>query len=352
VSHQNPTHPSANQPDEPGTQHLTRAQIEAAAPPPPHDPEHPATDDLVPENLIPEPSPAQKAEPIPKFEVKKTAVFPPETDQPDEPGTQHLTRADVEASEANHHPPSPPAATADPGLEDLLPDNLVTVPVVLVTHLPAPLADCWNRIGVQGDQTCRELAQHSHCHNCPTYSRAAAQFLDRPLPADYRRDWTTHFAPEKHIATPAKTSVVIFRLANEWLALPTHTFQEIAERRPMHTLPHRQHTAVLGIVNIRGELLICAALHRLLGLEAPAGTTRAVTFERLLVAEWNGHRIAFPVDEVHGVHRFHNADLRDPPALHTRSGLHCAAGIFPWRQHTVGLLDADLLAATLNRKLT
>jgi chemotaxis-related protein WspD len=28
------------------------------------------------------------------------------------------------------------------------------------------LDDCWNRIGVRGDGSCRELEQHIHCHNC------------------------------------------------------------------------------------------------------------------------------------------------------------------------------------------
>ena len=27
------------------------------------------------------------------------------------------------------------------------------------------LADCWNRIGVAGDQSCEKLAAHVHCRN-------------------------------------------------------------------------------------------------------------------------------------------------------------------------------------------
>jgi chemotaxis-related protein WspD len=221
------------------------------------------------------------------------------------------------------------------------------------TTLPGAVADCWNQIGVQGDQSCPQLAKHVHCHNCPVYSAAAAHFLDRPFTPDYRRDWTAHFAQEKQIAIPAKTSAVIFRIATEWLAMPTHAFQEISERRTMHSLPHRRRGVVLGIVNIRGELLICASLGRLLGLESTAHLQRArSTFDRLLVAEWNAQRFAFPVDEVHGVHRFHSADLREPPATVSRSGLNCAAGIFPWRNFAVGFLDPESLFAALNRNLS
>jgi len=215
------------------------------------------------------------------------------------------------------------------------------------------LHDCWNSIGVVGDNSCRELVRHVHCHNCPVYSAAAAQFLDRPLTADYRREWTDHFAREKKIATPAKTSAIIFRISNEWLSMPTEAFQEIAERRGLHSLPHRRRGVVLGIVNIRGELLICASLGKLLGLDATAPIKRQLAvFDRLLVANWNGQRFAFPVDEVHGVHRFHSADLREPPATVSRSGFNCATGVFPWRNFTVGFLDPESLVAALNRNLS
>lgn len=219
--------------------------------------------------------------------------------------------------------------------------------------VPAPIFDCWNTIGVAGNHSCQELSRHIHCHNCPVYSAAAAQFLDRPLPIEYRLEWTEHFAREKKIATPAKTSAVVFRIGTEWMGMPTQAFQEIAERRAMHSLPHRRRGIVLGIVNVRGELLLCASLGKLLGLENTAMIKRQIAvFDRMLVADWHGQRFAFPVDEVHGVHRFHSADLREPPATVARSGFNCAIGVFPWRNFTVGFLDPESLFAALNRNLS
>lgn len=218
---------------------------------------------------------------------------------------------------------------------------------------PGAVSDCWNQIGVSGNRTCRELARYFHCHNCPVHSAAAARLLDRPLTAADRRTWTEHYAREQPPGTPAKTSALLFRLGAEWLALPTAAFQEIAERRVLHSLPHRRLGIVLGLVNVRGELLICASLARLLSLESgpPAIRLRAV-FDRLLVTDWKGQRFAFPVDEVHGVHRFLQADLREPPATVARCGLTCTQGIFPWRNFAVGLLDADTLFAALTRNLS
>jgi len=225
-------------------------------------------------------------------------------------------------------------------------------PVVRRASLGVEAYNCWRTIGVEGDQSCHELERYVHCHNCPVYSAAAVQFLDRPITPDYRREWTDHFAREKRIATPAKTSAVIFRIGSEWLALPTHAFQEIAERRALHSLPHRRSGVVIGIVNVRGELLLCAALDRLLGLEADTRPKRSrVIFDRLLVADWASQRFTFPVDEVHGVYRFHQFDLREPPATVARSGLNCTIGIFPWRNFTVGFLDPDTLFNAVNGKL-
>lgn len=284
-----------------------------------------------------------------------------------------------------------------------------------------PVHDCWNLIGVSGNGSCRELLRFVHCRNCPVYSAAAVQLLDRPVTEERRREWTEHYGQERKLSTPARISVVIFRLGSEWLALPTPAFQEVAERRRLHSLPHRRGGVVLGLVNVRGELLVCASLHRVLGLASPPGgaaggwrmadgqadrrdlpssifhplssareiarsespassegsISRAESvgrcfYDRLLVAVWDGQRLVFPVDEVHGVQRVHEAELREPPSTVAQAARRCSRGVFAWpgpwnsgggsgggpggsystgQDRTVGLLDADLLFSTLNRQL-
>jgi chemotaxis-related protein WspD len=211
---------------------------------------------------------------------------------------------------------------------------------------------CWQRIGVYGDGSCKELQQHIHCRNCRVFSNEAHRLLDRPLPEDYRSEWTAHFAQEETPALPAKVSVVLFRIQAEWLALPTGAFQEVAERRTVHSLPHRRQGMVMGLVNVRGELLICVALARLLGLERAAPRNAARTaYDRLLVANWEGSRLVFPVDEVHGIHRFQAQELRSLPATVTRSQTSFSQGIFVWQQKAVGYLNPSPLFASINRSL-
>ena len=224
-----------------------------------------------------------------------------------------------------------------------------------VEESATPINDCWNRIGVEGNATCRELIKYIHCRNCPVYSAAAMQLLDRQLPPDYRRERAEHYAQQKAITRPARVSVVVFRLVSEWFALPTTAFQEVAEHRVIHTLPHRRQGIALGLVNVRGELIVCASAVRLLGFKEPAPATASgtsVSPTLLLITNWEGERLALPVDEISGVQRFHMEDLQEPPATIAKSSLTFTHGVFSWRNQTIGLLNPQTFFAALDRSLT
>ena len=212
---------------------------------------------------------------------------------------------------------------------------------------------CWNQIGVYGNGSCGELKKFIHCRNCPVYSHAGAKLLDRPLTPGYRREWSEHFAKEKQAAAPARMSAVIFRVGAEWLALPTDAFQEVAERKLTHSLPHRRQAIVVGLVNIRGELLICVSLARLIGMETRVlKETRRHLHDRLMVVNWQGNRLAFPVEEVLGIYRFQPQDLKEAPVTVARANTSYTQGIFLCQGKAVGFLEAESLFAALNRSLS
>ena len=213
--------------------------------------------------------------------------------------------------------------------------------------------DCWNRIGVRGDRSCVELQRHLHCRNCPTYSAAARALLDIPLPRGYTDAWTHHFAQASAQMEDSAHSVLIFRVGAEWLALPTVLCVEVADTRTVHTLPHRRNGAVLGITNVRGELLVCLSLAAILGVDAGSAPERAgrIGQQRLLVLRSGTTGFVFVVSEVHGVHRHGAAEQMQVPATLGRAQATYTKAILPWRDTTVGMLDEQLLLHTVDRSL-
>jgi chemotaxis-related protein WspD len=178
---------------------------------------------------------------------------------------------------------------------------------------------------------------------------AALKLLDREAPAEYVSEWTTHVAAGKNAAEPGTKSVVIFRIDKEWLALSTDVFQEVTDHGTIRTLPDRRWGIVRGLINVRGELLLCVALETLLGMERVAAR---MPKDRLLIVGHGSGRFAVQVNEVFGVHRYHPNELRLAPAilLKASSGSY-TVGILRWKGTTVACLDEALLFSALSKGL-
>jgi chemotaxis-related protein WspD len=149
--------------------------------------------------------------------------------------------------------------------------------------------------------------------------------------------------------------VVAVRIEKEWLALPTTVFKEIVGIRPVHPLPHRRSGVVLGLANIRGELLVCISLRQILRLDdtAESKDEKLRTADvRMLFIEHESLRVVCPVDEVFGIHRIRLRELLPVPATLAKSTTTYTRGVVSWPQGAIGLLDEDLLFYALNRGLT
>jgi len=215
--------------------------------------------------------------------------------------------------------------------------------------------DCWNRIGVAGDASCPELQRHVHCRNCPIYATAASVLLDRDLPSGYLNEWGLHYARKEQAGEAETESAVIFRIGVEWLALPTSIIQEVAGTKAIHTLPGFRNDTLLGLTPIHGELIVCISLARVLGLEesqAAAQKKEKLINQRVLIAEKDGWRLSFSVDEVHGVQRYAFHQQQPVPATVAGSSGTYTKAILPWHDKSVALLDDGLLFHALNRSLS
>jgi chemotaxis-related protein WspD len=220
------------------------------------------------------------------------------------------------------------------------------------------ITDCWNRTGVRGNRTCPELAAHVHCRNCPVYTGAAVQLLDRDLAAADIEQAARLLARPRVAERYGTRSTTVFRLGAEWLAVPTLLVQEVVEARTAHSLPHRSGHVLRGLVNVRGELLACVALDRMLGIDAATPAVRrdqrdqrALARARLVVLKRGPERFAFPAAEVHGALRYHPDDLRPVPSTLALATAKYTHAVLPWDNGSIGILDEELLFHTLNRSM-
>ena len=242
-----------------------------------------------------------------------------------------------------------PEPASLPPAEHGLPPGVTTVAV----------DDCWRRIGVLGNGSCPLLATHIHCRNCPTYSRAALTLLDNlqtgevSLPADS--------AVQAETAARGPTlSCLVFRIGDEWLALPAAALAMVTAPCPVHSLPHRHHAAVLGLASVRGNLLACISLAKLLGQDPAAGAASNAAADAKGGAGPGAPRLvrgqgptpkARPVDEVTRHERIAEAALQPLPTTLSRASAHYTRALLKSGGRSVGLLDPALLQQALKRSL-
>lgn len=199
------------------------------------------------------------------------------------------------------------------------------------------------------------------------YTTPGARLLDRPASSTYRAQQTEQVSQrlpadqaQSEIAKPL--SLLVFRLSREWLALPACLCQQILSPLPFHTLPHRSNRTLLGIVNVRGQLLLKVCLKEALGVSAPhaAAVTKPAelnsvkVYPRMVVLEkpvenhcadiW-----AFDVDELSGVHSILLSQL-EPAVSVTSADETCVRNVFAWREQRVSILDDDRLFDVLKRR--
>ncbi|HRU06095.1 MAG TPA: chemotaxis protein CheW [Candidatus Brocadiia bacterium] len=221
-----------------------------------------------------------------------------------------------------------------------------------------PPKACWNDVGVGGSRACPRLKDAGHCANCPRFGGAGSALLDREPPEGYEKEWAALLARAKERENRGDLAVVVFRIGGEWLALPAAVFQEVTESRRVHGVPHRSGGALLGVVNVRGEVQLCVSLARLLGLDEgaepapqPGEPRLRATYRRLVVARQGAERWVFPVDEMHGLVRFNSADMANVPVTVAKAKASFTLGLFAWESRSVGLLDAASVFAALGRSV-
>src|SRR5476649_1608968 len=210
--------------------------------------------------------------------------------------------------------------------------------------------DCWNRIGIHGDRSCPLLAEHIHCRNCSVYSSAATRLLDRYALTQEHRTQVQGGEQASEITT---RSILVFRLGEEWLGLPTRCLVEVATLQAIHSLPHQRSRALLGVANVRGALVACLSLVELLGLDATSnGASGGRIMPRMLIIAAQDGPVVVPVDEVDGIHAIDERTLKAASASGTQASASFTQGVVQWRGRSLRWLDEAQLLSAVTRSLT
>ena len=161
---------------------------------------------------------------------------------------------------------------------------------------------------------------------------AILRLLDRPV-SDADLAAETRLAAADVSRSSRSAGLLLFGLGAELTALPARLMQRVTPAARPSPIPHRTSGVLRGLCNIRGELVLCADLHRLLGLppRAEPPPPGAPDPRRMVVVGPVGDAWAFEVDRLVGVEQFDPNALKPPPVT-----VELAIGAF-----TAGLAEID-----------
>lgn len=135
---------------------------------------------------------------------------------------------------------------------------------------------------------------------------------------------------------PQIERVVAFFLNGQRYALPIERVREIQQIVALSDVPAGTK-GVVGMVNLRGQVIPAVDMRRLLGLDP-----REYTLETpMIIAEVHGEFVALIVDEVQDVFELPADCLQSAPALHQLSS--SMIGVARLADGLVYILDPDLL---------
>ena len=215
---------------------------------------------------------------------------------------------------------------------------------------PAREAYCWEQAGLLGGDPCPRLDRYVTCSTCPHFVDHGRALLDRPAPPGYVETWTDAIRRPKEEHATEHITVLVFRIVGQWFALPADRVVLVANPAKVRAIPHVTGDLFLGLVNLVG-IRLCVSLRAFLGVPTasdvatPEGTAR----RRMIAIGSTEQSWVFAADEVHSVRQFDRTEMDHSPLELSEQTRTFTSGTITWHEQGIGLLDADLLLASLAR---
>jgi len=164
----------------------------------------------------------------------------------------------------------------------------------------------------------------------------------------YRALWTEQISQPKREHNRDGELVLIFRIGEDLLALPTAHLQTVRPPVAIHRIPHRPRP-ICGLANVDGMLAICVCLGTL--IQRPPADPDSPTAKLIMLGESEQTHWAFIADEVLIMHRLDSETIQTLPVTVSQSPTQRTRMLFEYDNQHVALLDAERIQQAIERSL-
>ncbi|MCK6475584.1 MAG: chemotaxis protein CheW [Phycisphaerales bacterium] len=183
---------------------------------------------------------------------------------------------------------------------------------------------------------------------------AMLRLLDRPLSAQALEADARAAAQPVEAETRGATGVLMFRLGEESLALPARSLRRVNPLVAVSPIPLARSPLLRGMCSIRGELILCADLHQLLGITRGVSPPAPGSGDprRMIVIGPGDAPWVFEADAVMGIERVDPGAFIPVPVTLAGSTADFAAGLFDAPVGRMTVLDDKRVLAGLKAALS
>lgn len=207
---------------------------------------------------------------------------------------------------------------------------------------------CWKSKGIYGDRSCAKLAAHTHCRNCEVYTETASALRDQFHSNELAEGESSLSTSLQHISAEPTQRCIVFRLANQWFAIPSRFLTEVSLPLAIRAVPNRHSTTLRGVCNIKGQLIPCISLHRLFTL--PESDISSAS-QRMLVLQHASGAFVVAVNQILEITMLAQS-IWDFTTLSSGSILgQVSSAAAKYKNINLTLLDADALLALMLKEL-
>jgi chemotaxis-related protein WspD len=176
------------------------------------------------------------------------------------------------------------------------------------------------------------------------FSNEGKRVLDRVAPVGYLKEWRKTLAAKKINNKVDNKSVLVFRVNDEWFALPSGCLHEITEKRTIHRIPRNNNSDICGVVNIGGEVRVCYSFESILGVNNPSTEIQennVISTSRFIVVVLEGHYYVFCVEQIFGLSWYDKSEIYPVPTTLVHEGAKMLSGVINHDKNKVAVLDVE-----------